>query len=258
LNLGGNASDRGEQTEALATFHECLRLFDLERSRLGRAMTLLNISEVQLLRREPDAAEECALAALQIATEADLVRIQVISHTLLSTADRIHGRLDTAHHHATDALTLGNDQPDLQAASKAHYEAAMLHHMLGDLTAAIEHHRIAHRMASAVPCLHDTIQFSVGLALAEHRLGMLPSPTATERVRWALGRAADVGFRCLEGMAYVALAELLHDAGAHDQAVAHRRQGMTIQHRAGWRTNPDETQRLTPPAATVIHTSPRV
>ena len=244
LHMGGTASYLGEQAEALAAFQDCLLLFDLERSGLGRALTFVNIAEVQLLCLDPGSAEESARAALEIGTDTGLVRIQVHSHFLLSEANRLRGRLDTALFHITQALILARDSPDLQGAGKAHHEAAAVYRALGDLGAAVDHLRIAHRTATALPCLHDTIWYSVSRALAEHRLGLLPLTTAIEQIRWALDRAAEVGYLCLEGLAHVAFAELLHEAGAHEKAAMHAQKGITLQDRAGWRANREDTERL--------------
>ena len=241
VNLSCNASDRGQQAEAVAALETAGQLFEAEDSRLGRAMVLVNMAEARLLRRELDAARDCAQASLAIGADAGLDRIECISHTLLGTVDRVSGRLGAAERHATTALAFAWDPPERQALGKAHHEFAVLRHTVGDLAAATEHYRIAYRMAADMPCLHDIIHYSVRQALAEHQCGLVSRPAAAERVREALRRAAEVGLPCVEGVAHLVLAELLTDAG---EARAHARAGSAIQRRAGWRADPEEIRQL--------------
>jgi tetratricopeptide (TPR) repeat protein len=244
LHLGANASDWGEQDEALTALRECLRIFELEESRFGQAMALINIAEVDLLRREVDAAAEHARTAVRLGTELDAVRVLVNALLALGGARRLDGDLDAAREHVLRGLALADGVPDRQTRSKAHHQAGLVFDAIGEPARGIVHHRTAHQLAAGIPSRFDELHFAIRLTLAKHRLGAAAAPATGALLHSALRRAGDSGYRGLEGLAHAALAELHDGAGEFDDAVAHARHAVDIQREAGWLSDPEPLHRL--------------
>jgi DNA-binding SARP family transcriptional activator/tetratricopeptide (TPR) repeat protein len=244
LHLGINASDRGQQESALLALHECLRIFELEESRFGQAMALLNTAEVHLWMRDLDTAAEQARVAARLGAELDALRVRVNALVLLGAAHRLGGDLDAARRHVTHALDLTRDSPDRQSASKAHHNAGLICDATGEPARGIAHHRTAHRLAAGIPSHFDELHFTIQLHLAEHRLGGTAATATGGPLRTALQRARDSGYRPLEGLAHAALAEVYASAGATDDALEHAVRAVDIQRKAGWLSDPEVLHRF--------------
>jgi hypothetical protein len=161
---------------------------------------------------------------------------RVHAHVLLSAAARWQGNPGAALPHALDGLATATTL-DARILGIATHEVANVYDAMGEPQRAIEYHRTALRLATGVQTRFLSVEYSIALGLAEHRLrgsGSGSRPAEQVDLAQVLRHTRDSAYRGLEGAALAALAEIARDAGDAEEAGRCARESARIQNEAGW------------------------